>query len=212
MERFLQQTLGIHTREVVAFPADIETELIRKSLHILIALVPMLASYHVGATLMLVAAGTMVYAAAETLRCTGHPVFLISQITTMASRERDRDRFVLGPVTLGIGAMLALLLYPDPASFVAIYALAFGDGLASVVGKLFGRIQIPYTRGKTAAGTFACFAAVFTVSYRLLPSVPMALAVAATASILEALPLKDMDNIVLPLGTGFVASLLIFIS
>jgi dolichol kinase len=40
----------------------------------------------------------------------------------------------------------------------------------------------------------------------------MALAVAATASILEALPLKDMDNIVLPLGTGFVASLLIFIS
>jgi dolichol kinase len=37
--------------------------------------------------------------------------------------------------------MLSLLLYPDPAASIAIYALAFGDGLASLVGKLVGRIR-----------------------------------------------------------------------
>ena len=58
---------------------------------------------------------------------------VVSGLTVAAARPGDAG-FVLGPATLGLGAMLALLLYPLPASAIAIYALAFGDAAASVVG------------------------------------------------------------------------------
>lgn len=128
--------------------AELQTELFRKSIHFLIALVPPLASIHLAATMALLGAGTMVYAVAELLRLQGRTVVFISGVTRRAARDRDQGRFVLGPITLGLGAMLALLLYPEPAAVVAIYALAFGDGLASLVGKLFPFGRMMFLGGK----------------------------------------------------------------
>src|SRR5512135_578477 len=118
-------------------------EIVRKSLHFLIALVPVLASVSLSATLGLLAAGTLFYAFAESSRLRGIPVPLVSDLTLIASREKDRDGFVLGPVTLGLGAMLSLLLYPLPAASLAIYALAFGDGIASLAGTMLGGPRLP---------------------------------------------------------------------
>ena len=118
-------------------------EVIRKALHLLIALVPLLASFNLQATISLLAAGTLFYVFAEKMRIAGRPVFIVSDLTVLASREHDRGRFVIGPVTLGLGAMLALLLYPSTAAAIAVYALAFGDGLASLAGKLFQTARDP---------------------------------------------------------------------
>jgi phytol kinase len=189
--------------------SEIETEFLRKSIHLLIAAVPMLAIINIAFTISLLGAGTIIYTYAERRRAAGYRVAFISIITTAAARERDEGKFVLGPVTLAIGAMIALLLYPEPAAFIAIYALAFGDGLSSIVGKLFGSTRIPLTGGKTLAGSAACFLAVFFVSYRFTSKTIPSLAVAAAATLLEALPTKDLDNIILPVGTGFVASQLL---
>ena len=49
-------------------------EVVRKALHLLIALVPSLASLSVPFTLALLAFGTLFYALAETSRRHGHPV------------------------------------------------------------------------------------------------------------------------------------------
>ena len=188
---------------------EIRTELLRKALHILIAIVPFLAALNTPITMVLLGAGTMFYAVAEFLRARGHEVFLISRITVLASRDRDRGHFVLGPITLGIGAMIALLLYPEPAASIAILALAFGDSFSSLVGKFYGSIRIPFTGGKTFAGSFACFLAVLFIVYRITANMSVSLIVAAVATALEALPTRDLDNIVMPVGTGFVASQLI---
>jgi phytol kinase len=184
---------------------EVMTEIVRKSLHFLIACVPALASLNLSLTMVILASGTLLYAYAETLRLQGRQVAFISTITMRAARIRDHGQFVLGPITLGLGAMLALLLYPEPASFIAIYALAFGDGFASLVGKIFGRILIPFTGGKTVEGSLACFLVVFIASYRLFGNPTGSLAIAATATLLEALPIKDYDNIILPVGVGFMA-------
>jgi len=90
----------------------------------------------------------MIYTYAETLRMQGVSVGLISRITEAASRRRDKGSFSYGPVTLGLGAMLALMLYPEPAAAIAIYALAFGDGFSSLFGKIFGRGRDPLHRGE----------------------------------------------------------------
>jgi dolichol kinase len=112
---------------------------------------------------------------------------------------------VLGPVTLGIGAMMSLMLYPDPAATIAIYALAFGDGIASIAGKLFGRVRIPLTSGKTVEGTMACLAAVFVATYSVTGRPELSATVASAAAIIELAPTEDLDNIILPVGVGFIA-------
>ncbi len=184
---------------------EIRTEVIRKSIHMMIAVVPTLARYNVLMTLMLIASGLIVYTYAEMMRVQGVTVGFITRITEAAARKRDRDGIVFGPVTLGLGAMLALMLYPEPAAAIAIYALAFGDGFSSLFGKLFGKVQIPYTGGKTFAGSFACLVSVFAISYSVAGSLRVAVLISLTATFLEVLPSKDLDNLILPVGTGLVA-------
>ena len=198
-----------HNSSPARIAQEIRVELFRKTIHILVAIVPFLAAINTGFTLALLGAGTIVYTVAEMLRNRGRSVFLISKITEMASREQDRGKFVLGPITLGIGAMLALLLYPEPAATIAIFALAFGDGLSSLVGKMFGTVRIPFTGGKTIVGSATCFLAVFLATSRFSVSIAVALVIAFSATALEALPSRDLDNVILPVGTGLVASQLI---
>lgn len=183
---------------------EIKTELVRKSLHFLIALTPSMAALNRPFTAVILMAGTLFYALMETLRLSGIEVPLVSSLTCMASRSRDKDRFVLGPVTLGLGALLALLLYPSPAASIAIYAMAFGDGFASLVGKVFGRRRPGFMMGKSVEGSMACFSAVFVTAYGVSRSFKTAFIAALTATLAEALPLEDFDNIVLPISVGFM--------
>ncbi len=187
---------------------ELRTEIVRKSLHFLIALTPSLAALSMGATIALLGGGTLFYIMAEILRLNGREVFLVSRITAVAARPRDAGRFVLGPATLGLGALCALVFYPQPAASIAIYALAFGDGLASLVGRLFGRLRLPLTGGKSLEGSLACFAATFAATYSLTRSIGGSLAVASLATAVEAMPVKDFDNILLPVSVGALAAAL----
>ncbi len=186
----------------------LQKEFIRKIIHLMIALVPSLAAWNFPLTVSLLILGILVYSSAEYLRTRGHLVPIISNITAMAARNRDQGHFVLGPVTLGIGALSALLLYPHPAAAIAIYALAFGDGLSSLAGKFLGGPQIPFTGGKTLCGSLTGFLAVFLSVMFFSNSIFIVFILASTAMILEALPSKDMDNIIIPVGTGLAAYLL----
>jgi dolichol kinase len=140
----------------------------------------------------------------EQMRLSGVEVPLVSSLTSMASRPRDMGSFVLGPVTLGIGALLALLLFPSPAACIGIYALAFGDGFAGLIGKLYGAIRPAFLFGKSVEGSLACFFAVFVCAYFVSHSYTVSLIAAVTATVVEALPLEDYDNIALPLIVGTV--------
>jgi phytol kinase len=168
MDKFIEAVVT-RKKDVVAIK-QIRGEVVRKLLHFLIALVPLLAALNKNFALMLLTAGTIGYIIAERLRLEGVQILFISNITIVASRERDKGRFVLGPVTLALGAMLALLIYPEPAARIAIYALAFGDGFSSLVGKIVQGIKIPFTRGKTIAGSLACFVSVLLITWRILGS------------------------------------------
>ena len=206
MERIASLVRPIVNKKYFSFPQAFGGEIVRKALHLLIAFVPLLAGVDMGATMMLLAVGTLFYVFAEKLRLEGQPVLVISELTIIASRERDRGRFVLGPVTLGVGAMLSLLLYPSPAAAIAIYALAFGDGFASLAGKLFRSPSIPFTRNKTLAGTTACFLAVLLGTWKLTGHLSVAFTIAVAATMLELIPIRDFDNLILPVGTGLVAT------
>ena len=185
----------------------IKTELIRKSIHFLIALSPVMAALNLTFTLAALMVGIIAFICFESLRLKGVQIPLVSSLTILSSRPRDQGRFVLGPVTLGLGAFLALAFYPPETASIAIYALAFGDGFAGLVGKIFGRNRPFFLYGKSLEGTMACFFAVLIASLRVCHNLPISLAAACTASVVEALPLEDFDNVVLPFVVGLVVFL-----
>jgi dolichol kinase len=213
MDKVIQKSISSQGRGILVIPGpklnagDIKTEIIRKSIHFLIALSPLMAAANRSVTVLILAAGTLGYAWMESLRLAGIRVPFVSSVTSMASRARDEGRFVMGPVTLGLGALLALLLYPSPAASIAIYALAFGDGFASLVGRFFGRIRPPVLCGKSVEGSLACFVAVLVSAFQVSRDFPVALTAAFTATLVEALPLEDYDNLALPVTVGMAVSL-----
>ena len=76
------------------------------------------------------------------------------------------------------------------------------------MGRLFGNIHIPFTGGKSVAGSISCFTAIFCASYLALHSTLSALIIAFCGMIIEVIPLKDMDNIAIPVIIGFITPFL----
>ena len=184
-------------------------ELVRKSIHICSAFIPLLLSFLywpvIGALLAMLA----VYSASEFLRLRNIKVPVISSITATAAREKDEGRFVLGPVTLVIGIVFTALMWEETAYTIGILCLAFGDGFASIIGKMFGKRKLPFSKGKTYAGSTGCFIACFIALLLFTKSIKISLIVAAVTTLIEAFPLGDWDNIIIPTLTGAVATLLI---
>ena len=179
-------------------------EACRKIIHSLIVFVPFIAGYSYALAYFLLSAGIVIYSWSEYQRLTGRYVPVLSDIKEKAFRTRDVDHFAKAPVTLALGAMGALALYPMPAAAIAIYALAFGDTAACLVGKSFGRTQIPCT-DKTWAGSAACFATVFMLAFHATGcSITKTAVVALAATLTELLPIKDYDNLLIPLVTGLM--------
>ena len=136
-------------------------ELFRKSIHICSSFVPLFLKFAYWPVIAGLVFLLIFYSVCELLRLKGKNIPLISKVTEIAARKRDENKFVLGPVTLVLGILLAALFLPYECARVGIFALSFGDGLASLVGKLIGKVTIPGAHGKTVAGSLTCFTAVF---------------------------------------------------
>lgn len=181
-------------------------ELFRKSIHLCSALVPFLLDHFFVLTVCLLCCALVGYTISEILRLKGIEIPVVSTVTKIAARKRDEDRFVLGPVTLVIGILITAFCIQNPeCRKIGIFALSFGDGLASLCGKFFGRIHISLTKGKTAAGSIACFTAVFISTFCVSGEAHISLIIAFAAMIIEILPLADMDNVLIPPAIGYLA-------
>lgn len=187
---------------------NIIKEIFRKSIHLCSALVPLFLKIQYWFTISLLFLALIIYIISEILRRKGKTIPIISKITETAARKRDENKFVLGPVTLVSGILLASLILPLDCATIGIYALSFGDGLASLIGKLIGRVVIPGTNGKTVAGSLTCFFAVFISAFLFCHNCLISLILGTFAMFIEVLPLKDFDNLVIPIFIGSIYFLL----
>lgn len=129
---------------------------------------------------------------------------------------------------LAVGRSLGIVLYPVTVLLLILIfwnrlevaaavwgILAFGDGMAAVVGMTLGRVKLPWNPQKSWAGTLACFvfggasAAVLLQwtsrgAYDWQFAIAVAAAAALFAAILESLPQGLDDNIGVPLVTGLL--------
>jgi len=194
------------TREL---KTELRSELCRKAIHILIALVPALAALNFHNTALLLMAGVLVYASTEIMRFLGFSLPIISTFTAAVSRKREKDGFAIGPVTLGLGAFLTLVLFPPQVAAAAIYTLAFGDSAACLAGKYLGRIRPVFLAGKSIEGSLACFLVSALVTWLVFHDWKTAAAVGFAAALIDALPFKDFDNLLMPLAAGAAAIIIL---
>lgn len=129
------------------------------------------------------------------------------------TRGGDRTEILRGPLFYGLVFILCTVVFwrDSPVGILALMMVCGGDGLADIVGRRFGRIKLPFSTDKSWAGSAAMFAGSFGLAFSFLALFSglgyfsLALgrtawvtgAIALAATLVEALPYKDIDNLTL---------------
>ncbi len=200
--RDIRNSLFVKVNRNNEFSIMIKKEIFRKTIHISSAFIPYFFLFKPFITMVLLLLVTMGYFLSEIMRINKINIPIITNITELASRNRDEGKIVLGPVTLALGVFLALMLFDYRIAVIAIFALSFGDGVASLYGKILGGVKIPFTFGKTLSGSLGCFFTLIFVFYSCNLSVKQAVILALFSTGVEAFPTGDFDNLLIPVGVG----------
>ncbi len=135
------------------------------------------------------------------------------QAVSAMTRHGDPAEILRGPVYYGLAFVVCTLVFwrTSAVGVTALMILCGGDGLADLVGRRYGRHRLPHSPDKTREGSLAMFAgglalaalmhAVLGSAGVLAPPVPTVKAlpalagIALAATLVESLPLADVDNL-----------------
>lgn len=140
------------------------------------------------------------------------------------SRSGDRREILKGPLIYGIVfVVLTILFWKDSLlAIIPLMVLCGGDGLADIVGKRFSKTKIAWSQNKTWAGTLGMIVGsmllniiviwifqlvgFFPIPWNIL--LPKLLLISVVSALVETLPIKDFDNITVPLSAVLLSMLL----
>ena len=97
-----------------------------------------------------------------------------------------------------ISSFVTILVFPENIAVIALCFLAFGDTMAHFVGTTVGRIRI---FDKTLEGSIACFVICLVIAL-LLFDIRVSCVGALVATLVELLPLRIDDNLLIPIISG----------
>ena len=140
----------------------------------------------------------LAYVVEEALRLKGRRLPVLTAFTLRMSEPGESAHFIIRPIYLAIGVILALILFPTSIAYASIVIVAVGDPIAAYVGQRFGHRHL--RPRKTAEGTLAGFIASFLLASLIINPLPAFLG-AAGAMLLELLDIPD-DNLTMPIGAG----------
>lgn len=132
------------------------------------------------------------------------------------SRSGDRREILKGPLYYGAVFVVTTLIFwkDSPVGIAALMILCGGDGLADILGRRFPIVPLPWNRMKSVGGSLAVFLGgyilaalvlgIYTVASALPGPFPnylrSLLLVSLGATAIESLPLRDIDNLTVPLS------------
>ena len=143
------------------------------------------------------------------------------------SRTGDRREILRGPLYYGIVFVVCTLGFwrMSPVGILALMLMCGGDGLADLIGRRWGSAKLPINPAKSWAGSAAMliagfgFAFVFVAFFNRLglfgPGLGLSDAawktglVALAATLVEALPIRDLDNLTIT-ATAVVLGMILF--
>ena len=123
-------------------------------------------------------------------------------------RGGERSRFT-GAFYIFIASFVSFLVFERDIAVLALSFLAVGDATAALVGRYFGRTNV---LGKTLEGDISCFATCLITGFLFYQAglgitLPVLVAGAAVATLMESVPLPVNDNLTIPLVSGLSMTL-----
>lgn len=124
---------------------------------------------------------------------------------------RDKERSCVGGhVFFTLGCLVAIGTYSKDVAIASVLMVTFGDLAASLVGMTIGKTKLKGTN-KSLEGSAAEFLTDLVISNVLLQSFPVAVVMAAVATLTETWLSGVDDNLCIPVFAGFSAELMLFI-
>jgi dolichol kinase len=124
---------------------------------------------------------------------------------------REHERFsLLGSSYLLLAALLAIEIFPQPVAAAALGFTVLGDAMGALVGRAWGRHRFFNKSLEGALGCLlACLAWAGYVAWASPLTLPVLLAGALVATLVEVLPIPLDDNLGITLAAGYAMKLLI---
>ena len=208
---FLVALLWLRINDFLAHKGYIESHLSRKFIHIGTGPLFVLCWLLLAFTLQFLLIGTGVIKDEASVKA--------------MSRSGDRREILRGPLYYGIIFVLLTIIFwkSTPIGIVALMLMCGGDGLADIFGRRWGKNNLPWSKNKTFIGSLGMFlggwllsllilwifsiAGVFSASFQsyILPIT----IISVIATLVESLPIKDVDNITVTL-TAIILGVLFF--
>ena len=133
------------------------------------------------------------------------------QAVKTMTRTNDRRELLRGPLYFTVVMdILGTLFFYNPGAILAMGFLGWGDGLAPVFGKKFGKHRYKFLSEKTIEGSIAFFifgcigAALFSLLLTNSININLILVIGLVTTIVEGLSPKDLDNIFIPISSMLV--------
>jgi phosphoserine phosphatase len=182
---------------------------LRETVHMSSFLLSFIAIYLTGNTLLasVILFVAVLYAISEVFRIRGNNIPIFSSITWRAANKPELYAIATTPISFALGIAISLLIFPAPIPYVSITVLTLGDGFAHLFGRKFGRIRLPFNKGKNLEGSIFGFLFAFLASLIFVDPV-RALIGAVVGMIIEGLPLPVNDNLAMPLVSGLALTLI----
>ncbi|RKY61021.1 MAG: hypothetical protein DRP96_04425 [Candidatus Neomarinimicrobiota bacterium] len=124
------------------------------------------------------------------------------------TRPHERTKNLTGATYLLMGSLLVVAIFPKELAVIAMFFVQVGDPSACLVGMSIGKIRL--SRSKTLEGTLAFILSSLLVTW-WIPGVPQHVKVAGavTAGVLEYFTWRLDDNLVIPTVSALLMYLML---
>ena len=175
---------------------------------------PILALFIPGETLLItLGVITAIFATWEIVRFTSPSVnqWMVSHLGVILKREEGVRP--TGTTYLLLASLIVFLLFEKHVAIASLLFLSIGDLMATVIGEKFGKRRV---FNKSLEGSLACLASCLVIGIvmsRVGPvmALPVAIAGAVSATIVELLPIPADDNFTIPLFSAGIMRLADFV-
>lgn len=136
----------------------------------------------------------------------GFHIPLLSPLTKESKRPHEQHSGFAWPAYfIAIGYLFSIIFFRREVACLAIIHVSLGDSVAAVVGQRWGRSKLPFNHGKSWLGSGAYLVATFLAGLFFLPWLP-SLILAVTGALIESLPFKNFDNLLIPVVISLLAN------
>jgi dolichol kinase/phosphoserine phosphatase len=177
-------------------------EIFRKAVHLLGCAFPLLAVLNRTLIIYILLGTIIIYSFSEVLRYMGISLPIVSYVTRRAQRYNETKGIIIGPMLLALGILAAILFFDFKVYLPAILIVSVSDSLSALIGKKFGKIHIFKLKNRTVQGSTVFFLSSLGILLFTVPA-QIAFPAAVIVTLFELIPIYNLDNFIIPLGTGF---------